>query len=176
MSRGWRKHARRGLSLETGIELLFFLLDTGVRAQEFLALEIKDVDEIEGDVQVRTGKGGKSRTTYLGKRGQMCLRAYLKHRDAISGPLWVSQAEKRLTISGLRDVLKKRAEFADVPKPALHAFRRVFAVGMLRNGCNPEALQKMMGHESLATLQPYLKLTNDNVREAHNRSSSVNDL
>jgi len=156
--------------------ILFFLLDTGVRARELLSLDIRDIDLVKGVVKVRMGKGGKSRITFFGKRSRMCLRAYLFRRSTSSGPLWVTQTEERLSYGGLREILLKRAELANVETPALHDFRRAFALGMLRNGCNPQALAEMMGQENLEALEPYIKLTQNDLGEAHHRSSPVDHL
>ncbi len=53
------------------------LLDTGVRAGELLSMNLEDV-EIIGEILVRKGKGGKSRTVYIGKKSRRAHRNYLR--------------------------------------------------------------------------------------------------
>ena len=48
--------------------MLMGLLDTGARAQEFLNLNLEDVELASGCVLIRQGKGGKPRTVFLGRK------------------------------------------------------------------------------------------------------------
>jgi integrase len=43
------------------------LLDTGARAQEYLNLNLADVDLANGSLLIRKGKGGKPRVAFLGR-------------------------------------------------------------------------------------------------------------
>jgi integrase/recombinase XerD len=57
--------------------LCLFLLDSGVRASELIALNLADMDMKSGLVTVQLGKGQKGRTTYIGARSRKELRRYL---------------------------------------------------------------------------------------------------
>jgi site-specific recombinase XerD len=54
-----------------------------------------------------------------------------------------------------------------VEEPALHDFRRAFALFMLRNRTDIFTLAKLMGHAGISVLQCYLKQTNLDTEEAH---------
>jgi len=56
------------------------LLDTGLRAQELCDVNLEDVDMNTGGITVRYGKGGKTRTVFIGKKTRKALRTYLRHR------------------------------------------------------------------------------------------------
>ena len=58
--------------------IMFFLLDTGARASELCNIDLVDLDRMMRSVVIRQGKGGKSRTIFLGKRTRRILRRYLK--------------------------------------------------------------------------------------------------
>ena len=58
----------------------------------------------------------------------------------------------------------------------LHAFRRAFALTMLREGVDIFTLAKLMGHSTIAVLQRYLKQTTEDVQAAHRRSGPVDRL
>ena len=60
-------------------------------------------------------------------------------------------------------------------KPALHDFRRAFALSMLRNGVDIFTLAKLMGHEGITVLQRYLKQTNLDTEEALRRAGPVDN-
>ena len=98
--------------------ILLALLDTGCRASEFAALNVGDVNLSTGTVMVRVGKGGKFRTVFVGAKARREILRYLKHRDAprFEDPLWVTQDGRRLTFSGLRQVVRRRAERVGLPR------------------------------------------------------------
>lgn len=154
--------------------LLIFLLDTGARAAEACALNLEDVDLINGAVEIRCGKGRKPRMVFLGQKSRKALRAYLKSRiqesDRKEGnPCWISREGERLTYWGLNEIIRRRARVANVRKPELHDFRRAFAINFLRNGGDVYSLQKLMGHADLQVLRRYLAQTNEDLRIAHQR-------
>lgn len=153
--------------------LLMALLDTGCRAGEFVALNVEDVDMGTGAVQVRRGKGGKPRTVYLGAKTRRLLLRYLRGRPP-TGPLWVSlNTGQRLTIEGLRMLLRRLGKRAGVAHCHPHTFRRTFALWSLRAGMNIYVLQRLMGHEDLTVLRRYLALVEADLQAAHARYGPV---
>jgi integrase/recombinase XerD len=153
--------------------ILLFLLDTGVRAAELLGVDLEDVDLILGVVQIRRGKGRKPRRVYLGRESRKALRSYLAARDSGPDALFLGRFGDRLGYTGLRGIVRRRAARAGVDPPTIHAFRRAFALAMLRAGVDIYTLQKLMGHKSLAVLRRYLAQSDDDLAEAHRRSSPV---
>jgi site-specific recombinase XerD len=158
--------------------ILLCLLDTGARANEFLSVNLDDINQARGDILIRQGKGRKPRTVYIGKQSKRALRRYLNHRRDGSTALWVTHprcGSERLGYSGLRSILFRRSHEAGVDEPALHDFRRAFALSMLRNGTDVFTLAKLMGHEGINILQRYLKQTNLDTEEAHRRAGPVDN-
>ena len=90
--------------------LFLFLLDTGARAREACNMNIKDVDLNTGAVIIRYGKGGKTRTVFIGHTTKRALRTYLHLRHDPSPVLFISKDQERLTYDGLRLLLERRAE------------------------------------------------------------------
>jgi integrase/recombinase XerD len=135
--------------------ILLCLLDTGARANEFLSMEIEDVNQARGDILIRQGKGHKPRTVFIGKLSKRALRRYLTTRRDHSSALWVTHprfGSERLSYDGLRGIIHHCAINANVEEPALHDFRRAFALSMLRNGTDVFTLAKLMGHEGITVL------------------------
>jgi site-specific recombinase XerD len=149
------------------------LLDTGARASEFLNLNWNDVNHITGEILIRAGKGGKPRFVFIGAKARKALRNYRKVHPSASGAVWVINAGERLSIWGLRSMINYRSRKAGVKKPSLHAFRRAFAINMLRAGADIFSLQKLMGHADITVLRRYLAQDNQDVQVAHKRASPV---
>jgi integrase/recombinase XerD len=156
--------------------LLLFLLDTGARASELLALDWRDIDLSAGAVMLRHTKNGKPRAAFLGVQARRALLRYAKARGELQGPVWVTIHGKRLTYSGLRQVLRRRAIRAGVPEPGAHAFRRAFCLAMLRGGADVFALKELVGHADLATTRRYLKQVDDDLRAAHDKAGPADRM
>jgi site-specific recombinase XerD len=156
--------------------ILLFLLDTGVRASELLSVQFEDIDLIIGDVLIRYGKGRKHRIVFLGKKSRRALRAYVRMRHGFCQPFWITRNGEQLSYWGLRQIVRRKAELANIPIPSLHDFRRAFALECLRNGADIYSLQKLMGHADLQVLRRYLAQTTNDIREVHERSSPVDNF
>jgi integrase/recombinase XerD len=159
--------------------VLYCLFDTGARASEFLNMDLEDVNQARGEILIRKGKGRKPRYVYIGRTARKALRKYLKHREDDCPALWVSAprfVSTRLTISGLRTAVARRAREAGIKPPALHDFRRGFALAMLRNGVDVYTLARLMGHEGIDVLKRYVRLTDADAETAHRRASPVDNL
>lgn len=155
------------------------LLDTGLRASEFCALDVADVDLKTGAVQVRRGKGGKGRVAFLGAKARKALLKYLMTRGEVKPdePLWLSEnTGARLTHHGLRLLLRRLGQRAGVEHCNPHTFRRTFALWSLRAGMNVYALQQIMGHSDLSILRRYLALVEQDLAEAHRKHGAVDNM
>ncbi len=93
---------------------LLFFLDSGVRRAEFCALDVGDVNLRDGTVLVRHGKGDKRRITFVGAKTRWALLAYLWHRPDLreEEPLWVTAIGTRLGYTGVREIVRRRAQRA----------------------------------------------------------------
>lgn len=160
---GWRDRA-----------ILLFLLDTGVRAGELLRMNQEDVNQTTGAVMVRIGKGRKPRAVFIGSTSRKVLRMYLRMRVDELPALWVTEDQStRLKYGALRVVIGKHARAAKVKRPALHDFRRAFALAMLRSGIDLISLARLMGHTSTKVLARYLRLVTSDLQESHSKGGPV---
>jgi integrase/recombinase XerD len=156
---------------------LLFLLDTGVRAAEFCALNIGDLDVMSGAVTILHGKGNKRRIVYVGQTVLREIRRYLKPRKLLpEAPLFILDDNQRINFGALRDLVKRLSKRAAIESPGLHDFRRAFAVNMLRNGCDVITLARLMGHTTLTVTQRYLHLLDEDLRRGHQLGSPVDNL
>ncbi len=75
-----------------------------------------------------------------------------------------------------RETFRRLAERAGLPEPALHAFRRGYALSMLRAGCDIMTLSCLMGYSDLSLLRRYTQQTGGDLREAAERHSPADRL
>ena len=158
------------------------LLDTGLRASEFIALTVGDVDMRTGLISV-LGKGEKRRQTRVGteaRRAIVRMSGFWLDVDS-DMPLWGAHSregfERRpLSLGGLRSVLKRTGDRSGVSPCTPHRFRRTFALWCVRAGMDLNSLRMLMGHSSLAVLQRYLALAGEDIERAHAAHSPVDNV
>lgn len=163
-STGGSSHAVRDRAM------LCCLIDCGLRANELLGLDVADFNFADGALLVKHGKGSRVRTVFAGQKTRRALRAWIGARGNTPGALFTSHGG-RLTYAGLRQVVRRLALRAGVPEPALHSFRRSYALEMLRAGCDVVTLSRLLGHSDLSLLRRYTKQSGEDLRAAAERHS-----
>lgn len=177
-------HAAQGtLTPERDTAIILTLADSGLRASELCGLVWGDVDLVSGRVFVRAGKGEKDRWVFLGHAARAALATYQATLAAAGGQEPVFQrANNRfpggaLHYDGLKMLLRRLGTAAGVPNCHAHAFRRSFAVAMLRDGADLVRLARILGHADLTMLQRhYLPLCVDDLADAHRQHSPADRL
>lgn len=163
-------------------EALLRLLFEGIlRAGELLALDLDDVDVVNGAAVVRRGKGGKGRPVPFGPATSRAIDRYLRlrktHRLADQTPaLWLAERRARLTYSGLRKQLLKRAEAAGVPDFHVHLTRHTGATRWLAAGGSEGGLMRVAGWSSRAMLDRYTASTAQKRAAEEARRLNLGDL
>jgi integrase/recombinase XerD len=163
--------------------LVLVLLDTGLRAAEFCALNIGDLDSRTGRLDVKHGVGGgakgrKGRIVYLGKAARRAVWRYLATRDDSEdgqAPLFVGKFNRRMNPDSLRQLIVSLGDKAKVKKSHTHRFRHTFAITYLRSGGDVFTLQALLGHSTLEMVQHYAKLAQIDLEQAHRRASPADN-
>ena len=182
------------VNLRTNREAAIFetLLSTWCRVSELAQIRI---DEINGEVITVHGKGDKDRDVYLNAKAQIAIDRYLeerkdsnpylfpkscydiKSREGISRkdfknwyryPRFVTLNEHSDT-SNIETTIRKLGIRSGVENAHPHRFRRTGATWALRQGMELMQVSKLLGHESIATTQIYLDISDDELMQAHRR-------
>lgn len=156
---------------------LLLMVDTGMRRAEVTALNWEDVDIDTGMIRVKNGKAGKSRTVIIGASTRRALLAYRRTLAAADDKEAVIQTDERHRFAGeglyqLFKRLSKRAGIHFTP----HALRRTCAILSLRAGMSPLALKSILGHSSMEMVDWYAQLCDDDVLQAHQEHSPVENI
>jgi integrase/recombinase XerD len=153
--------------------IVLFLLDTGCRISEALALRVREID-FDNMLVILDGKGRKQRVVPFSFELRKAIFRYVtatnRKPDSL---LFANRTETQL---GRRNVLRdvkllcKRLGF-DPPARTLHAFRHTFAVNYLRRGGSVFHLQKVLGHSTLEMTRRYANLMTEDLQAVHERVS-----
>lgn len=152
------------------LALVLVGLGSGVRVAELVALDVRDVRNDAGGgvvIHVRQGKGGKDRLIPVRKEVSKAVDAYLKAsgRDRnTDGPLFMAEDRAiglkfftRLTTRSATRVIKEAAERAGIRKRITpHCLRHTFAFSSYLYCRDLMAVQKLLGHATVATTMRYV--------------------
>lgn len=138
--------------------LVRFMLSTGLRVSEVVAVEVSDLDLRTRIVAVTDGKGGKSRLARFDPATASALdrykRARGRHRLAARPELWLGHRGP-LSRKGIPTILDKRAALAGVGHIHPHQTRHTFAHRLKRTGTSDENLMALAGWADGASLRRY---------------------
>jgi site-specific recombinase XerD len=156
------------------LAIFLLLLDTGMRLGELARMSVEDGEAALRDGAFRVlGKGARERVLPIGLSTQSALARYLKLQRPTShfSTLFLARDRRPLTAEGFRQVVRRLARRAGVGGVHPHKLRHTAAVSFLRGGGDVFALQRILGHSTLAMTRNYVTLTDRDVKAAHELAS-----
>ena len=159
--------------------LILFLLDSGVRVSECVAIRLDDVDWERRRVLVRETKNKHDRWIGFGERTAQAMRDYVdRFRGDRSGVLFLTAAgEPMASGNTVRVMLRRIAEQLGLEQVHPHRFRHTFATWAIQSGAREIDVQMLLGHSDLAMVQRYSRTyTSEQAVEAHANLSPVGQL
>ena len=80
---------------------------------------------------------------------------------------------RRLTARSIQRIISKYARMAGITKHVSpHTMRHSFATDLLMNGADIRSVQTMLGHSSISTTQVYTHVTDQHLRDVHEKFHS----
>lgn len=151
------------------LAVLDLLYSSGMRIGELVNLNRKDISMDERECVV-FGKGGKERKAYFDAKTKNDLEKYLSSRTDDNPALFVSRRMPHTRISSGA----VESQFRNLGRKAglrihPHKFRRSMATRALNKGMPIEQVQRLLGHNKLDTTLIYAQVSQDNVKNAHQR-------
>jgi integrase/recombinase XerD len=151
--------------------LLELLYATGVRAGEAVRALLEDLDLSGRTLLVRNGKGRKDRVVPVSRYAVELLKRYVDHtrrriirttksRERLTkGLLFLNIYGHKMSPESVSRGLTRYARQARLKKKVTaHTLRHTCATHLLKNGADIRFIQKILGHERLATTQVYTKV------------------
>lgn len=153
--------------------IVVMLNETGARIAEVCGLQLEDVHWDSSEVMLH-GKRGKSRLVSVTLEGMQVLKNYV---DNVRGPQrppgkHLFYGKRWLTpiwTTGLNRDLRELKVPGESGYFTPHQVRHRVATTLVQEGTPLSHIRDTLGHESIGTLDPYLKSTRDERREAMER-------
>ena len=150
------------------------LYQTGMRASELVGLTDERVDMTRNELRV-LGKRNKERVIPFGLHLHECIEYYMAIRpsnsDSPKAPFFVDDDGSPLNYSKVYRIVRQSLDGrVSSPKRSPHVLRHTFATDMLNGGADLTSVQKLLGHNSLATTQIYTHVSVGELYENYNRA------
>lgn len=158
---------------------MMLLLETGVRANELVGIELQDVRLKEGAIYIRNSKTYRERIVPIQKTMREQLSKYISIRGVVEctslfitidgTPLTKRQVQNRIKYYG------DKAKLTGV-RCSPHTFRHTFAKLSVKSGAGIFELQQILGHTSMEMVKTYVNLFSEDVKDKHKSFSPLKNL
>ncbi len=158
--------------------IIVTLYGTLLRISELLDLPLSNVDFSSGQIKV-TGKGDRERSVFMSpKTYKPLFKYYSRWRPKTSSHYFFIHEDgrklSRFYFEHRMQVYVRRANISKACTP--HLLRYSGAIQMLRDGCDPYTLQKILGHSTMDMTRRYLKIANSDVERQMKSYSPAEQL
>lgn len=160
--------------------IIHLLWDTGMRAGELVALDVKDIDTTARRATIRTEKNRGSRpfrNVFWTKATNTCLKLWITKRARLASSaepaLFICctswRRGKRLTNKGLGEALRRACNRAKLPYMNPHSFRHAVGHEIIKNGGSNTDVAQALGHTSLLSTYVYTQLSDTEQERRYRR-------
>lgn len=172
--------SEQGLRDRAIIELLF---SSGLRVSELVNLNRDHINLKRREFMVR-GKGQKDRPVFVSQHAAEHVNNYLQARQDSLPALFLSYSKRstkptmsgdyrRLSARSIQRMVSHYARLAGITKHVSpHTMRHSFATDLLMNGADLRSVQSLLGHSSISTTQVYTHVTDQHLKDIHERFHS----
>ena len=172
--------SEQGLRDRAIIELLF---SSGLRVSELVNLNRNHINLKRREFMVR-GKGQKDRPVFVSQHAAEQVENYLQARQDSLPALFLSYSRRstkptvsgdyrRLSARSIQRMISHYARLAGITKHVSpHTMRHSFATDLLMNGADLRSVQSLLGHSSISTTQVYTHVTDQHLKDIHERFHS----
>lgn len=132
--------------------ILVLLYDTAARASEIINLKLENINLEEKQITL-IGKGNKARIVPIMENTKQMLASYMQKTNNQTY-LFENKNHKVFNQTFINDILY---DLSSNKKLTPHMFRRSRATHLLNKGVNMLYIKELLGHESIATTEDYVR-------------------
>jgi len=153
---------------------LLVMLHSGLRAGECADLHLQDLDLPARRLIIRAGKGQRDRLVYLSESACQAIQLYLQgNQPPAQDFLWRQKSGKLISPEYLRNFISEIGIALGIDHLHPHRLRHTCATRLLNAGMDILLIQKLLGHEKLATTMIYARVQDATVEADYQRFTSA---
>ncbi|HNB50467.1 MAG TPA: tyrosine-type recombinase/integrase [Anaerolineales bacterium] len=175
------RYPKRWMVRQRDASLVTFLLHTGLRLQEALALCLEDVQLTaqKGQMLVRGGKGGKQGIVPLNTDARQALQKWLAIRPESypDAHVWIpieGTYTGGLSSRSVQRMIQRYGQEAGLDHLTPHMLRHTFGKNLVDSGVGLETVAALLGHANLNTTRRYLTPNQHDLEDAVEQISTQN--
>ena len=164
----------RNKKRDQAIIMLFF--SSGIRLNELISIKLSDIDFSDNKIKV-FGKGKKQRIVNFDNYTKDLMIQYLKViekyplvKKIYNNNLFVDKKNKALKERKVQTIVMNNLRQLNLASYGPHTLRHSFATHLLNSGVSINAIQSLLGHESLSSTQIYTHVTIGGLKETIKKS------
>jgi len=149
-----------------------------LRRNEVINLNVEDIDFQRQKVRINHGKGNQYDEVNIHPDALQSIANYLRVRDVpkigFEKALFLSRDGRRISRGDINSTIKKYAQKIGLQKRAYpHLFRISSITHMAEKGLNLEEIRRQSRHKRYDTLQSYVQMSDQHVKEAYMKAMSL---
>lgn len=154
--------------------IVTLLYSSGMRVGELINLKWVDIQEDEGLIWVRRGKGKKDRQVPLSRKTQEELNRY-RQMFGQSSYVFEGQYGGPYSTRSVNAYISRMTKKAGINKQiTAHTLRHSFATHLLDSGIDLRYIQKLLGHSSSKTTEIYTHVSMRKLKVLENPFDTLN--
>ncbi len=162
----------RGIRDKAMLELLYA---TGIKVSEIIELTVDDINLKQGFLRCRTKT--HERVVPMGRKAVSAVKTYLdKARPKLVSYdsvkyLFLNRNGTKMSRQGFWKILKSYGRSAGIKKEITpYAIRHSFAMHLLQNGADLEAIRQLLGHTDISSTQVYEKIMDTRIKQVYEKA------
>jgi integrase/recombinase XerD len=162
----------KGIRDKAMLELLYA---TGIKVSEMVALTTDDINLKQGFLRCQTAT--HERIVPVGKSAVSAVKQYLdKARPKLVFDdriryLFLNRNGAKMSRQGFWKILKGYGKSAGIKKDITpYTIRHSFAMHLLENGADLEAVRQLLGHSEISSTQVYTKIMDTRIKEVYEKA------
>lgn len=158
--------------------MVSMLIETGIRANELINVEIKNINFETHTILLTTTKSKKDRLVFFNHMTEHYGKLMLQRGPARKQLLYNSLKSRVALFRDLKYLIDKLKKELGISLLHAHMFRHTFATLAYNNGMDIFVLSELLGHENIETTKIYTHLTQSKLQAAYFKTfgNSKNEL
>lgn len=157
--------------------IMLLMLDTAIRLNELVSIELADVKEHE--IVIRETKTFFERVVPMSKKLKEQMDIWIKIRgNCHTDKLFINVDGDELKKRSIQNRIEHYAKLSGITnvRVSAHTFRHTSAKFFIQNGGNAFHLQQLLGHTSLEITKKYVNLWSKDVAESHKQFGALSNI